>query len=187
MYTTFLNFTRSWIALIPAYSNSAWDLTLQDFLVDSWLGNSIKNKCTKHNVVFLLSISAEDVQSNTGSNLRRILLDTGIKIIPGSTAHSELNEVNIYEIPAGKAWRYPFLCSLLKIRDEECAVEPGIILIPVSNKILLRLEPVLDCTSSAEMESRNTTLCFVHLFLIELPNHESTKKSCKVRSQAELE
>ena len=62
-----------------------------------------KNKCTKPNVVFLLSISAEDVQSNTGSNLRRILLDTGIKIIPGSTAHSELNDVNIYEIPAGEA------------------------------------------------------------------------------------
>ena len=84
--------------------------------------NSIKNKCTKPNVVFLLSISEEDVQSYTGSNLRRILLDTGIKIIPGSTAHSELNDVNIYEIPAGEAWRHPFLCSLLKIRDEEWEV-----------------------------------------------------------------
>ena len=84
--------------------------------------NSIKNKCTKSNVVFLLSITTEDAQTNTGANIRRIFKDTGVKIVPGLTSHLELNDINIYNIPEGEYWRHPFLCSLLKIRDEDWEV-----------------------------------------------------------------
>ena len=58
--------------------------------------NSIKNKCSKPHVRFLLSISKDNVQTNTGSNLRKIHCETGTHIIPGSTSHCELSDINIY-------------------------------------------------------------------------------------------
>ena len=84
--------------------------------------NSIQSKCSKNNVKFLMNLSAQDVRSNTGSNIRRILLDTGMKIIPGSSSQFLLNDYSVYEVPKGQEWRYPFLCSLLKIRDNEWEV-----------------------------------------------------------------
>ena len=92
-------------------------------IINGGVINSIKNNCTKSNVKFLLSISSDDTRSNTGANLRKILLETGIKVIPGKTSHFELNEYTVYKIPTGEEWRFPFLCSLLKIRDDELEVQ----------------------------------------------------------------
>ena len=33
-----------------------------------------------------------------------------------------MNEMKVYNAPMGEEWRYPFLCSLLKIRDQEWEV-----------------------------------------------------------------
>ena len=81
--------------------------------------NSIKNKCTKSSAKFLLSISKEDVRLYTGANIRHIYADTGVKIIQGLTSAAQLINHVFYQVLEGEEWRYPFLCSLLMIRDSE--------------------------------------------------------------------
>ena len=57
--------------------------------------------------------------SLTDSNLRRVLLDTGIKIEPGSC----LNNYRVYKTPLDQEWRIGLLKSLIEIRDNQWSVD----------------------------------------------------------------
>ena len=65
----------------------------------------------------LLSIVKNNCRSITGGNLRKILIDSGVKIEPGVTQIQSLNSYTVYETPEGQEWRLPLLTSLLELRD----------------------------------------------------------------------
>ena len=62
------------------------------------------------------------MRSATGTNLRRILLDTGILVVPGKTGPSVLRNFRVYEVPVGQKWKLSLLPSLIDIRDEHWEV-----------------------------------------------------------------
>ena len=70
----------------------------------------------------LFKNSINDVRSATGTNLRRILQDTGVVVVPGKTRPSALNNYKVYEVPVGEEWRLSLLQSLVDIRDEHWEV-----------------------------------------------------------------
>ena len=70
----------------------------------------------------LLKDSYNDCRTTTGSNLRRILIDTGIKVIPGETTAFELTDYKVYKIPENQDWKIPLLSSLIEIRDERWSI-----------------------------------------------------------------
>ena len=72
----------------------------------------------RNGVRALLNITKNNVQSVTGGNLRRILLETDIKVVPGQTKPSMLQCHTVYKTPEDKEWLIPLLTSLLEIRDE---------------------------------------------------------------------
>ena len=71
----------------------------------------------------LLSSVKSSCLSLTGSNLRRVLLDTGIKIEPGFTTGSCLNNYRVYETPLDQEWKIGLLKSLIEIRDNQWSVD----------------------------------------------------------------
>ena len=77
--------------------------------------NSIHNS-SKPALRYLYSISASDVRSVTGSNLRSILVNTGLQAIPG-TLQSELVKKHIlHDVPIGEEWKIPLIHSLLEVQ-----------------------------------------------------------------------
>ena len=80
------------------------------------------NKNRRASLKALLKISMNNVRSTTGSNLRSILLDTGVHVIPGVTKSSELKSYSVYEIPENKEWIVPLLTLLIEIRKERWCV-----------------------------------------------------------------
>ena len=74
-------------------------------------------KCKKPAVKALLKECYNDCRTTTGSNMRRILLDTGIKVIPGETNSYELNDYKVYKIPENQEWKIPLLSSLIEINS----------------------------------------------------------------------
>ena len=61
--------------------------------------------------------------SVTGSNLRTILLDTGVKIEPGVTKGFALANYRVYGgVSADKEWMILFLVSLMEVRDGRCQI-----------------------------------------------------------------
>ena len=73
----------------------------------------------KANLKALVNLVKNDVRSQTGGNIRKILMDTGIKISPGTTHQSVLYGSKIYEADEKEQWRIPVLQSLLKVRDDQ--------------------------------------------------------------------
>ena len=51
----------------------------------------------------------------TGANLRDILQNTGIKVIPGVTPSFQLKEFAVYCPPEEEEWKLPLLESLIEI------------------------------------------------------------------------
>ena len=68
-----------------------------------------------------LKIVQYDVKSQVGGNLKKINMDTGIKVIPGGPEPgiTELKGVKVYPVPDDQKWRLPLLESLLEIRDDQ--------------------------------------------------------------------
>ena len=58
-----------------------------------------------------------DCRTTTGSNLRTILLDTGVKVIPGLTNPSELHSFVVNKVPNSDEWKFPLLVSLIELHD----------------------------------------------------------------------
>ena len=69
------------------------------------------------------NVIKSDVRSVTGSNLRKILLDTGHSIIPGVTKKMSLDNYRVYKIPEGEEWRVPLIDSLLEVKAGNWAIE----------------------------------------------------------------
>ena len=57
----------------------------------------------------LQNLIKNDLKSVTGSNLRKILLDTGHSITPGLTSKVILYNYRVYKIPEGEEWRVPLI------------------------------------------------------------------------------
>ena len=74
-------------------------------------------------LVTLLNTVKSDCRSLTGGNLRKMLLETGVKVQPGVTKGYLLSQYRVYETPAGQEWRVPLLQSLLEIRDNRWSLQ----------------------------------------------------------------
>ena len=72
--------------------------------------------------MFLLATVKEDVRSTTGANLRCIMKNFGVQVVPGSTPGSVLKATRVHKVPDGDEWKVPLLHSLLKIREGEWVV-----------------------------------------------------------------
>ena len=71
----------------------------------------------------LFQLVRHDVQSVTGSNLHKILLDTGVNVVPGVRTSSNISWYNVYGgIPNGKEWIIPMLTDLIEVRDNRWEV-----------------------------------------------------------------
>ena len=51
--------------------------------------------------------------------MRKIFLDTDVKVVPGITHHSVLNNASVYSVDKENLCRIPMLRSLLSIRDDQ--------------------------------------------------------------------
>ena len=80
--------------------------------------NAIK-KSRKPALKFLLSVSAADVSSLTGSNFRSILRSTGIQVIPGVTNATAVKKQILNKVPEEDKWKIPLIHSLLAVKAEE--------------------------------------------------------------------
>ena len=49
--------------------------------------------------------------------MRGILIDTGVKVVPGVTAPAQVHDYTVYGIPEESKWKISLLESLLEIRD----------------------------------------------------------------------
>ena len=78
--------------------------------------NAIHNS-SKPAIKYLYSVSASDVRSITGSNLRSILVDTGIQAIPGTLQLKEIKKTVLHRVPSGEEWKIPLLESLLEVQS----------------------------------------------------------------------
>ena len=76
-------------------------------------------KTNKPAVKFLLSVTASDVRSVTGSNLRSILVNTGVQVIPGTTKAYSIKKQRLFKVPEPEKWKVPLLHSLLAVRAGE--------------------------------------------------------------------
>ena len=80
--------------------------------------NAIK-KSTKPAIKYLLSVSASDVRSLTGSNMRSILRNTGVQVMPGVTHAAMVKKKPLFKPPEEQMWKIPLLHSLLAVKAEE--------------------------------------------------------------------
>ena len=78
--------------------------------------------CEKPQVKALLQIVKNDPRQTTGSNIRKILIDTGIRVSPGHKNKSQLKQLAAYEAPEEERWKIPLLGSLVEIRDQRWQV-----------------------------------------------------------------
>ncbi len=79
---------------------------------------STKRQCVKS----LFEYVRGDVRSLVGGNLRQILLDCDVTVVPGVTRPSELSNYNVYPIPEDEAYRLPLLKLLMEIRNDNWTV-----------------------------------------------------------------
>ena len=81
--------------------------------------NNICLKSDRENLKSLLNIVKDDVRSQTGGNLRKIFVDTQVRVDPGVTLPSALSGITAYKVEEDQRWRLPLLCDLLQIRDDQ--------------------------------------------------------------------
>ena len=80
-------------------------------------------KTNKPSLKYLLNTVSKDVRSVTGSNMRTLLLRTGVQAVPGKTLLSSIRVKRLFEVPEGEEWRVPLLHSLLQIRSGSFKLE----------------------------------------------------------------
>ena len=80
------------------------------------------SSCQKPQVRSLLEIVKSDQRSTTGSNIRDILLETGIQISKKNTSREQFQIFNVYKCPQESKWIIPLLESLIEIRDQRWEV-----------------------------------------------------------------
>ena len=72
---------------------------------------------------FLLATVAADARSVNGSNLRSILLSTGVQLATGKTLVYSIKNKKLHEVPVGEEWKVPLIHSLIEIRSGEFKIE----------------------------------------------------------------
>ena len=87
--------------------------------------NNIVGKGTKENCRSLLNYCISDVRSQTGGNIRKIFLDTGVRITPGVTAATAISNYTVYKVVEEQEWKLPLLHSLLEVRDDQWEIRFG--------------------------------------------------------------
>ena len=70
----------------------------------------------------LLNTAVGSCQSVVGGNIRTVLVDTNIKIVPGVTTPAAFKNYQVYETPPGSEWKLPLLVSLLEMKDSRWSV-----------------------------------------------------------------
>ena len=71
----------------------------------------------------LFELVRNNAQTTTGSNLRTIMLETGLPINPGVTSPWVLANHRVYGgVPAGEEWKIPLLTNLIEVRDDRWQV-----------------------------------------------------------------
>ncbi len=65
----------------------------------------------------LFKLVSNDAKTVTGSNIRYIMLTTGIDIIPGATTKFQLKDYRVYKCPVQEEWKIALLRSLIELRD----------------------------------------------------------------------
>ena len=66
----------------------------------------------------LFELVSKNAQMTTGSILRTIVLETGLKIVPGVTSSWALANYGVYGgTPPGEEWKIPLLTNLIEVRD----------------------------------------------------------------------
>ena len=70
----------------------------------------------------LFKTVSKSVRSVTGSNIRRILLETNVPIIPGVSRSIILRNHKVYTTPSQDHWKIPLLKSLLDLRNSQWEV-----------------------------------------------------------------
>ena len=76
-------------------------------------------KSNKPALMFLLSVAKSDVRSLTGSNMRSILVHTGVEVIPGVTTPGKIKNTRLVKVPDDERWKVPLLHSLLAVKAKE--------------------------------------------------------------------
>ena len=73
-------------------------------------------------VRFLFKYVSDDVRLQVGGNLRTILIQTGLLVVPGRTRPADLNNYRVYTVPEGEEYRIPLLHSLIDIREDNWSI-----------------------------------------------------------------
>ena len=60
-----------------------------------------------------------DVRSLTGSNLRSILVNTGVQVLPGVTLAAAVKKHTLCKVPDMEKWKIPLLHSLLAVKADK--------------------------------------------------------------------
>ena len=74
-------------------------------------------------LVALLKTVSTTCRSLTGSNLRVLLLDTGVAVVPGVTKGHVLSNYRVYSTPQDQEWRLGLLVSLLELREDRWSLQ----------------------------------------------------------------
>ena len=80
-------------------------------------------KNRRASLVALLNIAVTTVRSLTGGNVRKVLLDSDVRITPGVTKGQVLSDYMVYATPAGQEWRAPLVLSLIEVRSQNWIVQ----------------------------------------------------------------
>ena len=82
----------------------------------------LRNICIKSdrpNLVALLNLVKDDVRSQTGGNLRKIFMDTKVRVVPGVTHPSALTGIKAYTVEEDELWRLDLLQCLLQVKEDQ--------------------------------------------------------------------
>ena len=76
----------------------------------------------RESVKALFNTMKTDVRSLTGTNIRKIFLDTGIQYEPITPTSHLLRNYRVYKMPKEDEWKLSLLVSLMEIRDDHWEV-----------------------------------------------------------------
>ena len=83
--------------------------------------NSLANT-ERQNIKSLFNFVSSDVRSQAGTNLRKILMDSNILVLPGTTRPGSFSQYTVYPTPVGDEYKVPLILSLLSILEDNWEV-----------------------------------------------------------------
>ena len=110
--------THSFLAEEITGGNNARQMVYKRFI--KFLSSIANNR--RQALVSLLNSVKTTCRSLTGGNLRILLLETDVLVVPGVTRGHVLTDYRVYKTPEGQEWKVPLLVSLLQIRDDTWSV-----------------------------------------------------------------